>query len=187
MAFVLDSDPIQEEENLTAYVQTYNTEDELTNATNFCPLCEVPESFTTPSGNKPIAQLHKVIGDLQIENKLSPSAFIKFISKYYNDRVKSQLVNVLHWLEDSHQTISTPEWPVHAIYTHFSQHVADPWLGRQEALRQTNVMLKATGNRCLTNDGPPNQNTVKMFVELSKLRESLFTNIAPPPFQKDHK
>ena len=56
---------------------------------------------------------------------------------------------------------------------HFSVHVADSWLSRQEALRQTQAMLKRTAATCLTREGPPNPNTVRTFVELTKLIESL--------------
>jgi hypothetical protein len=176
MAFVLD-DPIADD--ASAYIDTWNTEAELEKEDfEFCPLCEIPESYTTVSGNKPIAQLHKIIDDLKIENKLSPSGFIKFIAKFYNDMTRPQLLNVLHWQKKKAEEISYPIWPTNKVYEHFSKHIADAWLSRQEALRQTNIMLQRTANTCLTRDGPPNPNTIKTFTELTKLRETLNSHIS---------
>ena len=165
MAFVFDEDP-------SAYVATYDTETELGKEHGFCPLCEVPDGYTF-NGMKPIAQLKKVVADLQLENSLSPSAFINFIHKYYHDKTRPFLVDILHWQNKTSTTLSQPVWTVTDIYTHFSVHVADTWLSRQEALRQTQAMLKRTAATCLTREGPPNPNTVRTFVELTKLRESL--------------
>lgn len=165
MAFVFDEDP-------SAYVATYDTELELDKEHSFCPLCEIPDGYTH-GGMKPIAQLKKVVSDLQIENSLSPSAFILFIQKYYHDKTRPFLHDILHWQNKTSSTISQPIWKVGDIYTHFSVHVSDPWLSRQEALRQTQAMLKRTAATCLTREGPPNPNTVRTFVELTKLRETL--------------
>lgn len=173
MAYIFDAfDEDKTVEDITTYVDTYNTEQELLKTVNFCPLCEIPDSYTL-NGNRPIMQLNKVISDVQCENKLGPSAFIKFITKYYNDKTRPFLTNVLHWQNKTAQTLDRPEWLVHDVYIHFSEHVADPWLSRSEALRQTNSMLKRTANTCLTRDGPPNPNTVRTYVELTKLRETL--------------
>lgn len=165
MAFVFDEDP-------SAYVPTYDTETELGREHSFCPLCEVPDGYTN-SGMKPIAQLKKVVADLQLENSLSPSAFISFIHKYYNEKTRPFLVDILQWQNKISSTLSQPIWTVQDIYSHFSVHVADNWLSRQEALRQTQAMLKRTAATCLTREGPPNPNTVRTFVELTKLRETL--------------
>jgi hypothetical protein len=179
MAFVLDdADPL---EDTTAFLPTYDTEACLDAAADFCPLCEVPESYTTPTGNKPIAQLHKVIGDLQAENRLSPAGFVRFVQKYYDEKTRPQLVDVLHWQDRHATTLNSPLWPMSVVYQHFTEHTADTWMSRQEALRQTNVLLKRTANTCLTRDGPPNPNTVKTFLELSKLRESLCGHFVPVP------
>lgn len=165
MAFVLDDD-------LSAYIPTYDTELELDKEHHFCPLCEVPDAYMS-GGIKPIAQLKKVVADVQFENSLSPSAFIHFIAKYYEEKTRPFLIDILHWQNKNTTTLSKPAWKVSDIYIHFSVHVADNWLNRQEALRQTQAMLKRTASTCLTREGPPNPNTVRTFVELTKLRESL--------------
>ena len=160
------------DEDCSAYVPTYDTATELNIDAHFCPLCEIPESYTA-DGTRPIAQLHKVVTDIQAENRLSPSAFILFIAKYYEEKTRPMLLGVLHWQKQNAINLDNPAWPVSDVYTHFSIHVADPWLSRNEALRQTNAMLKRTANTCLTRDGPPNPNTVRTFVELTKLRSLL--------------
>lgn len=175
MAFVLDNDPILDSD-CSAYISTWDTEEQLTASNSFCPLCEIPDSFTTSSGNRPIAQLNKVIDDLKAENKLSPAGFVRFVCKYYNEVTRGHLVNVLNWQRQTAESVSEPPWYINDVYSHFSEHVADIWFSRQEALRQTNCMLKRTANTCLTKDGPPNPNTVRTFVELNKLRESLSLN-----------
>ena len=71
------------------------------------------------------------------------------------------------------ERFDSPSWSLAQVYAHFNDHVADNWLARQEALRQTNVMLQRTANTCLTKDGPPNPNTVKTFIELQKLQTIL--------------
>ena len=170
MAFILENDPI---DTPPTYTTTYSTQEELDELSDFCPMCEIPDTYATPSGNKPIAQLHKVVSDIQTENRLSPAGFVRFVAKYYSDKTQPQLTNVLHWQNKVQTILNHPNWSLAAVYSHFSTHIADPWLSRQEALRQTNVMLRITGNTCLMGDGPPNPNTIKTFVELNKLRESL--------------
>ena len=172
MAFVGD-DSGDIPDDSTAYVDTWDTAQQLEVDEHFCPLCEIPETFTTASGNKPIAQLHKVIADVQIENKLSPAGFVRFVGKYYNEKTRPVLVNVLSWQKKKEEKINHPVWSIPQIYAHFSAHVADNWLARQEALRQTTIILQRTANTCLTKDGPPNPNTVKTFIELQKLQKML--------------
>lgn len=171
MAFVDDGGDIADDS--TAYIETWDTAQQLEVDGNFCPLCEIPESYTTPSGNKPIAQLHKVISDIQTENKLSPTGFIRFIAKYYAEKTQPVLKSVLYWQKKNEERFDSPSWSLAQVYAHFNDHVADNWLARQEALRQTNVMLQRTANTCLTKDGPPNPNTVKTFIELQKLQTIL--------------
>lgn len=170
MAFVQPDELIAEE--ATVYMPTWDTSEQLLEESTFCPLCEVPDSYSF-SGNRPIAQLNKVITDLQVENKLSPVGFLKFIYKYYNEKTKPQLVAVAHWQAEVQEILNGPAWSLQNIHTHFREHVADSWFSRQEALRQTNVMLQRTANTCLTREGPPNANVVRTYVELNKLRESL--------------
>ena len=169
MAFVTPDELMEE---TTIYVPTWDTSDQLLQEISFCPLCEVPDTYSS-GGNRPIAQLSKVIADVQIENKLSPVGFLKFIHKYYNEKTRPQLMLVAHWQADVQTTLTHPEWSLKNVHTHFRDHVADSWFSRQEALRQTNVMLQRTANTCLTRDGPPNANVIRTFVELNKLRESL--------------
>lgn len=172
MAFI-DDDCKDIPDDCTAYVDTWDTAQELERDENFCPLCEIPDSYTTICGNKPIAQLQKVITDVQIENKLSPAGFVRFVAKYYNEKTRPLLTNILYWQKKKEERIEQPFWSIPHIYTHFNTHVADSWLARQEALRQTTVILQRTANTCLTKDGPPNPNTVKTFIELQKLQKML--------------
>ena len=169
MAFITPDELVEE---TTAYVPTWDTSDQLLLEAIFCPLCEVPDTYSS-GGNRPIAQLGKVISDVQVENKLSPVGFLKFIHKYYNEKTRPQLMSVAHWQADTQTTLNQPDWSLQNVHLHFRDHVADSWFSRQEALRQTNVMLQRTANTCLTREGPPNANVIRTFVELNKLREAL--------------
>lgn len=178
MAFV--DDPLVDiPADCTAYVAAWDTKEQLEIDDGFCPLCEVSIKYTTSGGYKPMAQLAKVIQDVQAENKLSPKGFIMFVARYYEEKIRSVLVDVLHWQKKKEEKVTKPAWPVESVYRHFNQHVADSWFNRQEALRQTNAMLQRTANTCMNVEGPPNPNTVKTYIELQKLQKQLRV---PEPF-----
>lgn len=161
----------------SAYVDTYNTLNQLETASDFCPLCEVADTYSNGSDYQPIAKLKEAIDQAQA-SQMCPATFIRFVFNCYNESVKPYLLELPHWQCGRPSKVSEPEWSLINIYTHFKKHIADPWLFKQEAIRQTEAMVARTAATCLTTEGPPNPNTVRTFNELVKLRESLTSHNA---------